>query len=149
MKVTIGQTISYEVDKVDVKSVRVLKAKDGKLSFIVQYNWLNAAGEIVRNDVARYSQDQIGGLLTAASQDATPFVAALTALLPAEGTNQSLFISLAKDPATFRGVWMMTADGVNTWPNKTYTAEELTAASFDVAAFNGVVSMLASALVVG
>lgn len=146
MKVSIGQEIKYNVNEVSVLSVRVRKDKNAVLEFLVQYKWLDADGKTLRSDVARYTQAELATVATAQGQDITGLVAAITALIPTDGANQSLFVAMVREPFLFRGLSLTVVDGKNTWNTKTYKAEELVAAGLTPEAFKAAAALLASAL---
>lgn len=148
MKVPIGQTISYVVDKTELRAVRVVLAKDGSLVFLAQYQWLDASGNGIRTGSSRYQQAELEAAFTAAGKDYSAMITAIKALIPTAGSGQSLFVAMIRDPFVFRGVWM-TNDGTNNvWNNTTYTTELLTAAGLDVAVFTEATSLLATAMTV-
>lgn len=145
MQISVNKQVVYDVAKTSVVGVRVTIGKDNKLGFGVQYKWLGATGDVLRSDVANYSQDMLLDFFSHQGQDIAPMATVLGSLIPT-GANACLYVSMIKEPFSFRGMFTTVVSGANKWTIKTYTPEELTEAGVDLAVFKASVSMLVPVL---
>jgi len=147
MQVTVDKTVSYTVSKVDITLVQVTKdIISGAALFRVSFCWLDAGGNVLRQDSRQYTQ---AALLAAAVDPVQTgaLIGAMKSLLTTGTDSPALRIVFQADGTPLiREMHSDTVDGKKVFKATTITEVDLAAHGLSTAIILGTVEQLAAAL---
>lgn len=127
MNIATDTTVSYQVKNVSINRL-VLAARKGILTITAPYEWLDAAGKVVRTGVNVYTEPQLVASFAAQGGDFAPIAAIMKALVTDAPTARCAINLAANGAMTANRIRVVRVDGEMSVEKTAFDAAQFSAA---------------------